>query len=122
MSKKIKVIQTRNGETVSFLTTDKGKPGKTPEAERWYAPQVSDTGWKKDMPQEERRALMLQAHKGDLRAAGRAMIALANGTSDIETSRAARNDALYFFRQLRKPGEAPTIRAGRITPPMPRLR
>lgn len=119
---KIRVIQQHNGETISFLTKDKGKPGATPESEQWYNPQVQDTGWKKDLPEEKRRALMLQAHKGDVRAAGRAMVALANVTTDIETSRAARSDALYFFRQLRKPYESPTKHHRRITPPMPRLR
>jgi len=121
MKKKIKVIQQRNGKTVSFLVPDKGKPGTTPENEHWYHPQVQDTGWQKDLPEAERREAMLQAHKGDVRAAGRAMIALANVTNDLETSRKARDDAKYFFRQLKKDRIFQPRRL-RITKRTPKLR
>lgn len=121
MRKRIRVTQQRDGKTVSFYTKDKGKPGKTPEDEKWYQPTLSDTGWSKDLPEDERRTAMLQAHKGDYRAAGRALMSLANVTTDMETSRKARADALYFYRQLRKSRPISSRRV-RITPKVPKLR
>lgn len=64
----------------------------------WFNPK-KHTGWDKDMPMDERRAKMLHAHKGNKLAAGRAMQALANVTTDQETKQKARADALYFYRQ-----------------------
>lgn len=100
MAKKIKVTQIRNGKRVTFLTPDKGKPGKTPKSEQWYQPGV-ETGWKKEMPEGERRRLVLQAHKGDELSSARSMQAKANVTTDRETKQRARADAQYFFRRHR---------------------
>lgn len=114
---KIVVIQKRNGKTVKFKTKDKGKPGKTPEEEKWYEPGV-ETGWKKDMPKTERRDMVLKAHKGDELASAKAMQALANVTTDRETQSAARGDALYFYSQH----NAMKRREMRISPKTPKLR
>lgn len=115
--RKIVVIQQRNGKTVRFKAKDKGKPGKTPEEEKWYEPGV-ETGWEKDMPEERRREMMLKAHKGDELAAARAMQALANVTTDRETKKVARGDALYFYSKH----NAMQRREARISPKMPKLR
>jgi len=118
---KIRVTQVRKGKKITFLTEDKGKPGKTPEAERWYEPGV-ETGWEKDMPTMKRRRLVLRAHKGDELASGRAMQALANVTTDRETKVRAGADASYFFREYRRHSPRITSRTPRITPKRPTLR
>ena len=120
---KIRVTQIRNGKRVTFLTSDKGKPGKTPKKKQWYEPGV-ETGWKKDMPQGERRGLVMRAHKGDELASARAMQSLANVTTDRETKREARADAVFFFGEYKSHphGIMGRSRQLRITPKTPRLR
>jgi hypothetical protein len=130
MKSKIRVTAQRESGAVSYLTEDKGKPGKTPENERWYEPTVT-TGWKKEMPEEQRRRLVLEAHQGDLLASGRAMMALANVTNDQATKSSAKKDAFYFYREQRnlkskRYGRYQSRRfitspAPRITPKVPRL-
>lgn len=120
---KIRVTQIRNGKRVTFLTEDKGKPGRTPKHKRWYRPGV-ETGWQKDQPESERRTKVLTAHKGDELASARSMQALANITTDRATRLKAREDARYFYRIHR---EMPRRRfrgrkAPRVTPKTPRLR
>jgi len=83
-----------------YKIKDRGKPGRTPKAKRWYKPKVT-MGWEKDMPMAKRRRLALQAHSGDILATGRALQALANITTDRATQKAARADALYFFKKLK---------------------
>ena len=80
----------------TYYTEDKGKPGKTPESEKWYEHNV-EMNWHKDEPAELRRANALKAHKGDELATARALQALANVTTDTETARLAKTDADYFF-------------------------
>ena len=80
----------------TYFTKDKGKPGKTPENEKWYRHNV-EMDWHKDQPAELRRANALKAHSGNELAAGRALQALANVTTDSETARLAKTDADYFF-------------------------
>ena len=80
----------------TYFTKDKGKPGKTPENEKWYRHNV-EMNWHKDQPVELRRANALKAHSGNDLAAGRALQALANVTTDPETARLAKTDADYFF-------------------------
>jgi len=58
-------------------------------------------GWRKKDPTTKRRRAMLRAHKGDLLASARACQALANVTTDPETRRKARADALYFFKKYK---------------------
>ncbi len=126
---KIRVTQIRNGKRVTFLTEDKGKPGKTPKREQFFEKGVT-TGWMKDMPMDKRRRLVLKAHKGDKLSSARSMQSLANVTTDRETKRAARADAVFFFGEHKSspPGimgrskQLGTRRAKRITPKTPRLR
>ena len=54
---------------------------------KWYHPELSDTGWDKDLPPETRRSLMLKAHGGDVTASARALQALANVTENPEPVR-----------------------------------
>src|SRR5660398_169362 len=77
----------------SYYTKDKGKPGKTPESEKWYQHSV-EMNWHKDEPAEVRRANALKAHKGDELATARALQALANVTTDPETSKLAKTDVI----------------------------
>lgn len=100
MVSRIRIKKQISNRTVSYLTPDKGKAGRTPESERWYRHNI-DTGWQKDMPADTRRALMLKAHGGDNLAAARAMLALHNVTTDKGTKRSAQDDADYFFRAHR---------------------
>ena len=89
---------TRKGHTRTVKR--KGKR-RVPKAERWYRPKVK-MGWKKGSPQTERRRAALKAHTGDALAAGRALQALVNVTTDRETKIEARKDALYFFALAKK--------------------
>ena len=93
----------KNGTAVKgtvYDTQDKGKPGKTPESEKWYRHNV-EMKWHKDELAEVRRGNALRAHKGDELATARALQALANVTTDSETSNLAKTDADYFFTRLR---------------------
>jgi hypothetical protein len=83
-----------NGTT--YYAKDRGKPGKTPDTEKWYQHNV-EMNWHKDQPAEIRRANALKAHSGDKLATGRALQALANVTTDLETAKLAKIDADYFF-------------------------
>jgi phage/plasmid-associated DNA primase len=80
----------------TYYTQDKGKPGKTPENEKFYHPKV-EMHWHKDQPTKMRRINALKAHEGDELATARALQALANVTTDIETTKLAKTDADYFF-------------------------
>jgi hypothetical protein len=83
-----------NGTT--YYTKDKGKPGRTPDSEKFYHPKVK-THWHKDQSAEVRRANALKAHKGNKLATARALQALANVTTDAKTAKLAKADADYFF-------------------------
>jgi len=86
-------------KAVTFLTPDKGEPGRTPKSRRWYSPSVH-TGWKAILPMAERRRLVLLAHKSNLLASARAMQALSNvlQKTNPDASRKAKSDADYFFK------------------------
>lgn len=58
--------------------------------------------WKKEMDEDERRALVLEAHKGDLLASARWCQALANATTDAETKVEAEKDADSFVDEYAK--------------------
>ena len=79
-----------------YYTKDNGKPGKTPEGEKFYHPKV-EMHWHKDQLAEVRRANALNAHNGDGLATARALQALVNVTMDAETAKLAKADADYFF-------------------------
>ena len=121
---KIRVTQIRKGKRVTFLTPDKGKPGKTPKEEQWFERRV-ETGWEKEQPPNTRRAKVLRAHKGDELSSAKSMQALSNVSTDVATKRASRTDALYFYRLHRiEQKRTPKIsrrRSMRITPKTPRL-
>ncbi len=80
----------------TYYTEDKGKPGKTPESEKFFHPQVK-MNWSKDLPEEVRRRNALKAHGGDMLATARALQELSNVTTDAETKRLTKEDADYFF-------------------------
>ena len=89
----------KNGTVVkgtTYYTKDKGKPGKTPESEKFYHPKV-EMHWHKDQSAEVRRTNALKAHNGNELATARALQALANVTTDAETAKLAKADADYFF-------------------------
>ena len=82
----------------TYHTKDKGKPGKTPESEKFYHPKVK-MNWHKDQSAETRRANALKAHTGNRLATARALQALANVTTDAKTAKLAKADADHFFKQ-----------------------
>jgi len=69
--------------------------------EKWFKP-GKPSGWKKDYPADKRRRIELKAKKGDYLKAARAKMALANVTTDKETEKKARADALYFYKEHNK--------------------
>lgn len=84
---------------------DKGKPGRTPKSKRW-AKFSHKSGWKKDMPKEERLRVVVASepktmtlHNRRLKAA-RGLNQLANVTTDRETREKARSDAMDLFAKL----------------------
>ena len=83
-------------KAATYLTKDKGAPGRTHKSEVWYE-HGPETGWKKDMPADKRRRILSKAYKGDYLKAARAKQALANVNPDPATRRAAKADAKYFF-------------------------
>lgn len=85
----------------TFKIRDRGESGKTSDSERWYNPKVH-TGWRKADSASTRRSRMLHSHKGNKLAAGRACQALANVTTDRQTKKLSRADALYFYDLNRK--------------------
>ena len=87
-------------KATTYFTQDKGKPGKTPESQKFFHPKVV-MNWHKDEPAEIRRANALKAHNGDKLATGRALQELANVTTDAATARLAKADADYFFSELK---------------------
>ncbi len=80
----------------TYYTEDKGKPGKTPESEKFFHPGVK-MNWSKESSAEVRRKNALEAHGGDVLAAARALQELSNVTTDVETKRLTKADADYFF-------------------------
>ncbi len=84
----------------SFSVKDRGKPGRTPTREKWFAPRVT-TGWSKDLPQAKRIRLVVKAHKGDLLASARSLRALANVSTDRETKQKASADATILFARYK---------------------
>lgn len=90
---------------------DKGKPGRTPKSKRWFQEAVQKRppyklGWKKDEPQLIRlkksllsRPKSWSSSRRNL-SASRALIALSNVTTDVETKRKARLDAKVLRRRL----------------------
>jgi hypothetical protein len=74
-------------------------------SERWYQEATADSkplGWRKTMPQRDRIRVALRARRGDVLATARALNALANVTTDIETKRKARADASYLYKMYRQ--------------------
>jgi hypothetical protein len=55
--------------------------------------------WHKKDTQSKRRHAALSSRNGDLLATARALQQVANSNVDSETSRKARSDARYFFKQ-----------------------
>jgi len=91
----------KSGKTITYQVKDRGKPGRTPKRERWYAPEVS-MGWEKTQSATTRRRLALKAHGGDKLATARALLALSNVTTDSTTKRLSKQDAYYFFDLYKK--------------------
>ena len=85
-------------QPTTYETEDRGKPGKTPESQRFYHPDV-EMDWHKDKSAETRRSHALKAHSGDKLATARSLQALANVTTDKKTAELAKKDADYFFKK-----------------------
>ena len=108
---------TRNGKVINvkkswvpettFMTEDRGKPGRTPESEKFFEPK-RHTGWEKTMAATTRRGKLLDAtddkkpmHDRYVEA-GRMIQKLANVTTDEETKTKAKEDAGYFFEKAKE--------------------
>jgi len=68
---------------------------------KWFAPGRS-LNWHKDDFQKVRRQNALKSRKGDVLAAGKALLSLSNVTTDAETKSKAKADSTYFFIQYKK--------------------
>ncbi len=84
-----------NGTT--YYSKDKGRPGKTPESDKFFHPKV-EMHWHKDLSAGVRRAYALAAHRGNRLSTARALQALANVTTDAKTGKLAKVDADHFFK------------------------
>ncbi len=71
------------------------KPTKR-KSKKWFEPGPS-LHWEKSQGQSTRRRNALAARRGNPLRAAKALQALSNVTTDEETHRKARADALYFF-------------------------
>ncbi len=89
------------GRRIRYKTPDKGALGRTPKRKRWAKFEM-ETGWRKTMTADKRRRLVLDAHKHDYLASGRAMQQLANVTTDARTELLAGRDARYFFTEHKR--------------------
>ncbi len=85
----------------TYMTEDKGKPGKTPASEKFYQHNV-ELNWHKEDSPETRRANALKAHNGDELATARSLQELSNVTTDPTTKQLTREDADYFFAKYDK--------------------
>ncbi len=111
---------TRNGKVIkvkkswipetTYLTEDMGKPGRTPESERFFEPK-RHTGWEKTQSESTRREKLMAAtdkrkslHDRYVEA-GRMIQELANVTTDEETRAKAKEDAEYFFGKAKETEE-----------------
>lgn len=107
----------RNGKVINvkkswipettYMTKDKGKPGRTPESEKFFEPK-RHTGWEKIQGAATRRHNLLEAtDKGKSMhdryvEAGRMIQELANVSTDEETRTKAKLDAGYFFEKAKE--------------------
>jgi hypothetical protein len=104
-NKVIKVKKTWVPET-TYMTEDKGKPGRTPESEKFFEPK-RHTGWEKTQEPANRRSKLLNATDKNKSMhdryveAGRMIQELANVTTDEETKTKAKEDADYFFEKAK---------------------
>lgn len=85
------------------------KRSKSKDPNKWFDP-GRHLGWSKSDSQKVRRDNALRSRRGNALKTGRALLALSNVTRDEETSRKARADALYFFRQHKIGHERPVAR------------
>jgi len=79
----------------------KPKPKRKQKKEKWFRP-AEPTGWSKRDSAVKRRRTALASRHGDLLATAKALQALSNITTDKDTKRLSRADAIYFFGRYRK--------------------
>ena len=108
---------TRNGKMIevkrtwvseaTYMTEDKGKPGRTPEGEKFFKPKKR-TGWEKTLEPATRRSKLLNATDKNKSMhdryveAGRMIQELSNVTTDVETKTRAKEDANWFFEKAKE--------------------
>jgi hypothetical protein len=91
----------------TFMTKDRGEPGRTPEEDRWFDPK-RHTGWQKTQEPTVRRRNVLEATDKDKSIhdryiqAGRMIQELSNVTTDEDTKEEAKADAEYFFKKAKE--------------------
>lgn len=84
----------------SYLTSDKGAPGRTPKEKKWFSPKGNLHGWNKNLSQQE-RIRRASTGRSDL-SSGRSLQALSNVSTDRKTKTLAKKDAAVFFKRLKK--------------------
>ena len=89
------------------MSEDRGKPGKTPEGEKFFEPK-RHTGWEKTLGESARRGKLFEAtdmkksiHERYVEA-GRMIQELANVTTDVDTKVKAKDDAEFFFEKAKE--------------------
>ena len=110
-------IYSRNGKVINvkrswvpettYMSEDRGKPGKTPEGEKFFEPK-RHTGWEKTLGESARRGKLFEAT--DMKKsmhdryveAGRMIQELANVTTDVDTKVKAKDDAEFFFEKAKE--------------------
>jgi len=85
----------------TYKMKDVGKPGRTPKSKRWFKPK-GKSGFKKEKSLAWNYRTVKKYMKGDLLAAGRKLIALANVTVDKPTERKARKLGKRFLREYKR--------------------
>lgn len=84
---------------------DKGHPGKTPKSEKWFQPK-RELGWSKDEPQKIRIRRAISSRPSNwsydkrVLSSARALQALANVSTDRETTQKAKADAAVLRRRI----------------------
>ena len=79
---------------------DKGKPGLTPEKEKWAKFEGKLHGWRKKSSDAERRGAVLRSMRAEgVNTTKRKLIQLSNITTDKPTERLARQDFEWLRRR-----------------------
>ena len=84
----------------TFYSKDRGAVGRTRMGQRWFQAEGKLDGWSKEMPAEERHAIIRgSAQRDGYLRTYRKLLGLANVTADKETEQVARADYRWMSRE-----------------------